>query len=295
MAWKESDYSQNTLTRLARAGAWVRLIVQPDACPVCQSHRDQVYTPDQSPRLPLPGCALAYCRCRFEAVDPASKLPVSELVRRSATLIQAGQRALAEKALRHAVRLDELNEPAWLWLSAAVEGRERAVCLERVLSINPQNTWAQTSLQTLHQQLGIESGNDPPAHITDMPMQVLEIRSMRQIMIEQWQAFMQVIPEVAPKIAYDQAMAFIHGLERANAQAIDLLFNIPSLRDETEQQLRELDLLGRSLGQAMRTTTSRPLAPQNLQASRAMFDALFKELLTRRQILRKQVSLYGGQ
>jgi hypothetical protein len=55
-------------------------------------------------------------------------------------------RALLEKA----IELDEMNEDAWLWLSAVVTTpEEQRTCLENVLVINPENKNARQGLQML--------------------------------------------------------------------------------------------------------------------------------------------------
>ncbi len=76
------------------------------------------------------------------------------------TLLQAGIAAAQEKrneqarqALLRVVELDERNEQAWLWLSGVVETLdERRICLENVLTLNPDNSHAQAGLRWLDQQ-----------------------------------------------------------------------------------------------------------------------------------------------
>ena len=208
MVIKQRPFGQKILARLAQAKAWVRIVVQEDACPACRVHQGRVYQPNRVPRLPIAGCQSPHCRCRYEAVDPISKLPISELVERSAQLIRSGQRRVPLMALRRVVALDEYYEPGWLWLSAIVDRRERVRCLEKVLVINPHNTWAQKSLEALRQKLGLSSLPGKTV-VIDIPLDVLHIRAERRVMTEQWQAFMKIIVEAAPKIAHDQAMAFL--------------------------------------------------------------------------------------
>ncbi len=152
MDWTESEYSQSTAMRLARAGALVRIVAADDACEVCRALSTRTYTPSEVPRLPIRGCEHEQCRCRFEAVDPESELTVSQLVERGVQAFKAKRRDLAEQMLRRAVTLDEMNELGWLWLSGVVEDSEKVVCLDKVLSINPRNKHAQAGLAAMHKK-----------------------------------------------------------------------------------------------------------------------------------------------
>lgn len=59
----------------------------------------------------------------------------------------------ARDTLLHVIELDQRNEQAWLWLSSVVESRvDKEVCLENVLLINPDNTYAAMGLQSLRQE-----------------------------------------------------------------------------------------------------------------------------------------------
>ena len=78
---------------------------------------------------------------------------VNELLQRGIAAAKAGQKQEARQVLLRVTELDEANEQAWLWLSAAVESiEERRVCLENVLAINPHNRHAQSGLSWLDQQ-----------------------------------------------------------------------------------------------------------------------------------------------
>ncbi len=295
MAVGQGNLGEQILRRFARNGAQVRIIVQDDACPACRVHLGRVYSPDRAPLLPLTGCTSGYCRCRYEAVDPASGLPVSELVRRGAQLVKSRLKRGAMTALRRAAALDELYEPAWLWLSAVVDDTAKIDCLKTVLEINPQNAWARKKLRLVQRKLGLVSPARGTAPLVDIPMDVLQIRIERQVIVEQWQAFMEVVGQVAPHIAYEQATAFLRSLDRANIQAIDKLLTINALRDEMEQQWRELDVVGHTLGQAIRDFAYRTDYHADERRMKEVFQKLFDELLARRKAMKKQVLLYGGR
>lgn len=63
-----------------------------------------------------------------------------------------------------ALKQDERNETAWLWLSGAVDNdEERAICLENVLTINPANERARRGLEELRRRV------PPPAQSVTCP------------------------------------------------------------------------------------------------------------------------------
>ena len=77
---------------------------------------------------------------------------VAELLKRGVVAAKAGRTEEARRALLQVTELDEQNEQAWLWLSGVTESFEdRRVCLENVLTINPNNSHAQSGLRWLDQ------------------------------------------------------------------------------------------------------------------------------------------------
>ncbi len=69
-----------------------------------------------------------------------------------------GRRAEARALLQQALQADARSEQGWLWMSAVVEtDDERRICLERVLTVNPNNQTAQAGLEKL-------SAPDSPGH-----------------------------------------------------------------------------------------------------------------------------------
>ncbi len=66
-----------------------------------------------------------------------------ELEQRGIEAARAGQKDQARKLLQHALRLDPYRDEAWLWLaSVARDKRERLLCLQKVLEVNPDNEMA---------------------------------------------------------------------------------------------------------------------------------------------------------
>lgn len=64
--------------------------------------------------------------------------------------VQRGERAAGRALLLRVVEQDEHNEPAWLWLSQAVDDpADVRVALENVLAVNPANAQAQARLREL--------------------------------------------------------------------------------------------------------------------------------------------------
>ncbi|MFQ3537239.1 MAG: hypothetical protein SNJ58_15360 [Aggregatilineales bacterium] len=72
--------------------------------------------------------------------------------------VKANRKAEARRLLEQIVSVDQMNEQAWLWLSACVDtAEEQAICLENVLDINPNNQKAIKGLQAL------QARHAPPA------------------------------------------------------------------------------------------------------------------------------------
>jgi tetratricopeptide (TPR) repeat protein len=70
--------------------------------------------------------------------------------------VRAGDRARARELLLAVVQADEANEPAWLWLSAALdEPADQLRALENVLVLNPRQPQALAGAQKLRLALGI--------------------------------------------------------------------------------------------------------------------------------------------
>jgi hypothetical protein len=134
---------------------------------------DQVPHSDGSPHLyTCPNCGAAYdllktqaCpQCRTRCPGPGHNAPPpehppraligvatpDELLARAIAAIKAGRKSEGRDALRRLVRKDKENEKAWLWLSDTADTpKERAECLRRALSINPNNPYAQIGLRAL--------------------------------------------------------------------------------------------------------------------------------------------------
>lgn len=64
--------------------------------------------------------------------------------------LKAGNRLEARTWLMRVVEIDEENEQAWLWLSGTMDSHEdKRICLENVLTLNPNNLAAQKGLTKL--------------------------------------------------------------------------------------------------------------------------------------------------
>jgi DNA-directed RNA polymerase subunit RPC12/RpoP len=71
-------------------------------------------------------------------------------VKEAAELIKAGNKAEGKNILVKVLTEDEHNEAAWLWMSAVVDTHDlRRECLEKVLTINPNNQTAKNALTRL--------------------------------------------------------------------------------------------------------------------------------------------------
>jgi hypothetical protein len=72
------------------------------------------------------------------------------MLNRAIVAAKAGRKVEARQLLEAVLDADERNEWAWLWLSGVVDSdEERTICLENVLSINPDNQAARRGLAML--------------------------------------------------------------------------------------------------------------------------------------------------
>lgn len=72
------------------------------------------------------------------------------LLRRGIQAARTGDRATARQLLEAVIARDDSHELAWIWLASVVPtDRERRICLERVLQLNPNNARAREALNAL--------------------------------------------------------------------------------------------------------------------------------------------------
>ncbi len=129
-------------------GLQLFILVRPDACPLCAMHRGRVYWADEAPELPM-GCLEDDCRCEYRLVDHHGPT-LEEMLANGIAAVKAGQPDKAQEWLVALLQIDRYNEQAWLWLSgAADDDQDRLDCLQKVLSINPDNAFAQRGLAAL--------------------------------------------------------------------------------------------------------------------------------------------------
>ncbi len=65
------------------------------------------------------------------------------------SLIKSGDRQNGQRLLSEVLKIDPGNELAWLWMSTLVAGDKKRFCLEKALSINPNNIQAKQQLAQL--------------------------------------------------------------------------------------------------------------------------------------------------
>lgn len=133
-------------------GVQLFILVRPDACPLCTMHRGKIYWADEAPELPM-GCLKDDCKCEYRIVDPSGP-SLEEMLANGMAAVKAGQRDKAQEWLVTLLQIDRYNEQAWLWLSGAADtDQDRLDCLQEVLSINPDNAFAQRGLAALKAKL----------------------------------------------------------------------------------------------------------------------------------------------
>ena len=81
------------------------------------------------------------------------EIQVSEWLRGGIAAAKDGRRDEARALLMRVVEVNEGSEQAWLWLSGVVDADEdRLVCLENVLTLNPDNVQARAGLKWLEER-----------------------------------------------------------------------------------------------------------------------------------------------
>lgn len=81
------------------------------------------------------------------------EIQVSEWLRDGIAAAKAGRRDEARDLLMRVIEVNERSEQAWLWLGGVVDTDEdRLICLENVLTLNPDNVQARAGLKWLQQR-----------------------------------------------------------------------------------------------------------------------------------------------
>ena len=98
---------------------------------------------------------------------------LDRLLREGIATARAGQRERARELLLQVIAQDEEREAAWLWLSGLLDDpQERQICLENVLTLNPDNVAAQQGLRFLREQELAAAAQPPgPARSPLLPSQ----------------------------------------------------------------------------------------------------------------------------
>jgi tetratricopeptide (TPR) repeat protein len=119
------------------------------------------------------------------------EIQVSEWLRDGIAAAKSGRRDQARELLMGVIEVDERNEQAWLWLSGVVDTDEdRLICLENVLTLNPDNVRARAGLRWLQQRgVGVErAAEEAPeglASVTEDPPSTREAAWNREQLSEQ--------------------------------------------------------------------------------------------------------------
>jgi tetratricopeptide (TPR) repeat protein len=84
-------------------------------------------------------------------VNSHDEFQLAEWLRMGIAAARAGRRDEARELLLRVVETNERNEQAWLWLSGVVDSDEdRLICLENVLTLNPQSVPARSGIKWLN-------------------------------------------------------------------------------------------------------------------------------------------------
>ena len=92
------------------------------------------------------------------------------LLRQGIAAAKMGQKETARNLLTRVVEQEEHNLTAWLWLADAVDSLDdKQVCLENVLTLDPENQAARKGLDWVREQRAAAQSAYVPPLISDMP------------------------------------------------------------------------------------------------------------------------------
>jgi tetratricopeptide (TPR) repeat protein len=92
------------------------------------------------------------------AADEDGGGAMNDLLREGIAAAKAGQRERARDLLMRVLEQDEENALAWLWLSGVVDSLDdREICLENVLTLNPDNEAARKGLAFVQKQKEVQA------------------------------------------------------------------------------------------------------------------------------------------
>ena len=95
-------------------------------------------------------------------------MDITQKLNQAIIAAKAGRKEEARRLLEAVLDADERSEQAWLWLGGVVDSEEdRAICLENVLTINPQNEIARQGLATLRAGADSSEAMPPPVGAGD--------------------------------------------------------------------------------------------------------------------------------
>jgi hypothetical protein len=98
-------------------------------------------------------------------------MPMSERLQQATVLIKSGKNQEAQQLLAKLLSDEPNNDQAWLWMSAVAPAEKRRYCIEKALSINPNNLQARQALNRLTQPPATVAVNPPqPQAATNTPV-----------------------------------------------------------------------------------------------------------------------------
>ncbi len=89
----------------------------------------------------------------------------ADKLQQAVALIKSGDKKGGQNLLIEIVNSDPKNETAWLWLASVVSQDKRTFCLEKVLSINPNNIQAKQYLEKLKASVQPQPSPIPQASV----------------------------------------------------------------------------------------------------------------------------------
>lgn len=131
-----------------------------------------------------------------------------------------------------------------------------------------------------------------PAAVAQPQATLTQVREERQVIIEQWQEFMQIATATDPELIHMQGNAFLKKVERLNTQALNVAPPLMKL-EELELQWHELESIGQVLTEMIHDQENKKLP--NWAEMNQNIRKIIQMLLKHRHNLRLKIREAGGQ
>ncbi len=158
---------------------------------------------------------------------------VAQWLQEGIAAAKGGRAAEARRLLEQVIEADEQNEQGWLWLSGVVSSdEERRICLENVLTLNPQNTIAKRGLERLGATKSDVSGEEIVVRKEYAPISAASAVLYPESQVKEWRYRDPTTVRQAPEVTIASHSSFDDVWSRETAVCA---YCAAEIEDETTQ------------------------------------------------------------